>query len=323
MHAMPDGHRPECTHARLFCSLWPCSVPTAGSGQGILGNAAADLKHGTLDVFWVWTSPARLETRDLAGLGVVLGGAGTAMLVDEPVRDWALEHSRTAAVQSFGWFREGQPLERLGDARLLTRAAAAVWVGGVLAGSETVRDAGMGCLAAGVAQTFARREVVYRAVARKRPDYTDSAFEFSIPGSTDWERRSFFGGHAANAMTCVSFLAHRYHLGPLEPVLYTAAMGTGFARVLDRAHWTSDTFLGLAFGYAIGRAVAVRSLHRARASDEPETHPDEPETPSRAGRPAPAPALVALRVAEAGRRHRTGSALVRRGSGRRFRPLEL
>lgn len=71
------------------------------------------------------------------------------------------------------------------------------------------------------------------------------------------------GGHLANITACVTFLTSRYHMGKIvEPVLWATIGGVGVARTLDRAHWLSDETLGLFFGYAVGREVALRSSRR-------------------------------------------------------------
>ena len=71
------------------------------------------------------------------------------------------------------------------------------------------------------------------------------------------------GGHLANITACITFLTTRYHLGKfVEPVLWATVAGVGVARTLDRAHWLSDQTLGLFFGYAVGKEVALRSSRR-------------------------------------------------------------
>jgi hypothetical protein len=52
-------------------------------------------------------------------------------------------------------------------------------------------------------------------------------------------------------------------MGYVEPALYALSAGIGVGRLVDRRHWTSDTMLGMIFGYAIGREVAHRSSLRA------------------------------------------------------------
>lgn len=232
--------------------------------QTVLQRAASDLEHGARDVWHVWTAPFHATPDDWRTFGIVLGTGGALLLVDEPIQEWVDTHPESAPVRALDWFREDEPGEELGDIWYTFRFAGIGWVAGLLTGSETLREASMGCAAAGVAQGVARRYVIFKAVERTRPAFTDDAFEFSVPGSSEWSGRSFIGGHAANALTCIGFLGTRYDLGYVEPVLYAAGIAAGLARIADQAHWTSDNVLGMTFGYAIGRAVGLRALDRAR-----------------------------------------------------------
>jgi hypothetical protein len=52
-------------------------------------------------------------------------------------------------------------------------------------------------------------------------------------------------------------------MGLVEPVIWAMAGAIGLGRTLDRGHWTSDQLIGAAFGYAVGKQVALRSRRRA------------------------------------------------------------
>lgn len=229
------------------------------SAQRLLKDAGSDLKRGASDVLHVWTAPAHMQKRDLHGLAVVAGVGGMLLLTDGQIQDWVDDNPSSAVVGALRPFREEQPLEEIGDIWYTFRYSAAAWVVGLAVDSETMREAAMGCMAAGVAQAVPRRYVLYESIARTRPRFTDDPYEFAVPGENEWSRRSFPGGHAANAFTCISYLGNRYELGVFEPLLYAAATGAALARVPDGAHWASDSWLGIALGYAVGRAVALHA----------------------------------------------------------------
>jgi membrane-associated phospholipid phosphatase len=231
-------------------------------------NAWSDVKYGALDVGYVWTSPIRLSQRDLPALGMVAGATGVAFAFDDNLQDWLRAHPESIPVDAVRWFRSDKEGEELGDIWMFIRYSGAVWLVGLAVGSETLREAAVGCASAGVAQTFPRRIVMYNLVQRTRPEFTRDPYRFDVPGKKEWGQRSFFGGHAANAMTCITFWNHRFDLGLAEPVLYAAGIATGLARTVDEAHWTSDTVIGIAFGYAVGRTVALRQKARQRANGE-------------------------------------------------------
>ncbi len=86
---------------------------------------------------------------------------------------------------------------------------------------------------------------------------------FAVPGEDTWYDNSFFGGHGANIMGCASFINHRFDLGFAEPVIWGVAVAVNVGRMADQRHWTSDTAVGSAIGFAIGKYVAERQRARA------------------------------------------------------------
>lgn len=231
--------------------------------QRIVDQAWHDLKHGALDIGFVWSAPARIKTRDLPAIGVVGAISGVTLIYDDELQAWLDDHPKSLPVEMLRPFRMGNPGEELGDIWFFIRGSVPVWLIGLILDSQTLREGAMGCASAGVAQTFFRRFGVYNAIARTRPDSARGPYEIDVPGKDEWKHKSFYGGHAANAMTCISYLNNRFDMGLLEPVLYAAALGTGLARIVDGAHWSSDTVVGIAAGYAFGRAVALRMKARA------------------------------------------------------------
>jgi len=276
----------------MVVSLLLLSSTANVSAQSKLSKAWYDVKHAGKDVGSVWTSPLHTSKSDLVPLGLALAGAGVAFVLDDDIQDWLRENPSSTAVELFDPFREGycnrndpektcKGLEELGDIWEFIRVSSVMWVTGVAVNSKTLREAGVGCAAAGMAQTFPRRLALYELVARTRPSLrirrvgaaderipTNDPYDFDVPGTKDWNHRSFFGGHAANAMTCITFWNHRFNLGLAEPVLYAAALAVGVSRTLDEAHWSSDTVIGIVWGYAIGKAVADRQKARLRTAGE-------------------------------------------------------
>jgi PAP2 superfamily protein len=139
--------------------------------------------------------------------------------------------------------------------------SAVLLASGMVSDNRKLREAGWGCLSASQASASIRG-VLYEVVSRERPVIADGdQYAVTTPGG-DWNHHSFFAGHAANAWSCVTFWNTRFHLGLLEPVLYAGATGITFSRMKDRRHWASDTWVGIAAGYAMGRSVAARYAQR-------------------------------------------------------------
>jgi hypothetical protein len=223
-----------------------------------------DLDWMADDIVFVWTAPFHLRARDLEGIAVVTGATAGAMAVDQRVTDWVRDNPRSLPVRVLGPFREHSPLNLYGRTPLLVPVSVALYAAGVALDDDDLRDAGVGCATSNAATTLSRY-VLTNLIGRARPQENRGAFAFEPLAFGDWGMRSFFGGHAANAVTCSAFWSERFELGVAEPLLYGFAGAVSFARVADDAHWLSDTVLGIAWGYAIGKAVAARFGRRAGA----------------------------------------------------------
>lgn len=160
-------------------------------------------------------------------------------------------------------FREGKgyrPAD-FGTGRILLPLSAALYTTGFATRTRALRDAGVG-LAASQQANSVIRHLTYEVVSRETPSTAEGrAYDIRFPGG-EWKYHSFFGGHVANAFATAGYLGERFELGLVEPVLYAGAAGIGLARMADRRHWISDTFLGAAVGYSIGRSVATRQKNR-------------------------------------------------------------
>lgn len=254
-------------------TLRRCTVPLLAAGLALwpapgTAQEARELNNGLKDVLNVWSAPGRLDRGDLEGMAALVGATGIALLLDEPVMDWLRGHPASWPVRLLAPFREGQPLNLLGRSYFLTGTSAALYLAGVLDGDVDLRNAGRGCASAVIATTLSRH-LLARLLGRTRPRDGRGAFVFQPFAWGDWEMRSFPGGHGANAMSCVTFWNRRFDLGAAEPALYGLAAAVGAGRMIDEAHWTSDTVFGLGYGHAVGRDVALSQRARDPAPLEP------------------------------------------------------
>ena len=244
------------------------------AAQVTLRNTGREFGHALSDIVYVWSSPIRTDRRDLIDLAAIGLVFGALMPVDDQVDSWIVRHPNSALVQATEPFRESS--EEIGDlstGRRLFPISAVLLGTGMISGNRKLREAGWGCLSAWQTSS-ALRHALYAGVSRDRPSSAEGdQYTWDVPGG-EWEKHSFFGGHAANAFACATFWNERFEMGALEPVIYGVATGITLARMSDRRHWASDTFLGATVGIAIGRTVAGRYARReaageARPSDEP------------------------------------------------------
>ncbi|MEX2610435.1 MAG: phosphatase PAP2 family protein [Gemmatimonadota bacterium] len=263
------------------------ALPGSAHGQsvpehaaGVLETVWTDLRHGFGDIWHVWTSPFHASASDWAGAGMTVAAAGAATPLDDNFDGWLATHGHTAVVRAFDPVREASVqdfgreggfevgLADIGSGHKATRFSGILYLGGLVIGSQELRDAAVGC-AASIQGNALPRAILYDLVGRARPAVAEGdQYRFTIPGDGDsWDDNSFFGGHGANAMACATFWNQRFDLGYAEPLLWALGVGVGVGRVLDRHHWISDAIVGTVFGYAAGRTVAARSLRRAAARD--------------------------------------------------------
>ena len=247
---------------------------TTASAQVTLRNTARELTDALGDVVHIWVSPFRAEGRDwISALGVA-AGAAALLPVDDQVDSWIVRHSNAAIVHAVSPWDENHPnLGDLSTGQRLLPISVALLVPGMISDNRKLREAGWGCLSAWQASSTIR-EAVYAGISRERPSIAEGdQYAITTPGG-EWEYHSFFAGHATNAWACTSFWNSRFHLGALEPILYAGATGITLSRMKDRRHWASDTWVGIAAGYAMGRSVAARYARReAKRNAKPEAEP--------------------------------------------------
>jgi membrane-associated phospholipid phosphatase len=249
------------------------SALVAGStqGQSVGKNLVTHVSSAVGDVWGVWTAPVHSSGRDwLMAVGLV-GGSAVLTIVDDNVDRWVVEHQNSSAWSPLKEVREGGIAF---SGKYITPVAAGALVLGLATNNQRLQEGIFGCLSSYATTSIARNYVFYQLVGRTRPDSSrrgpesppaidGDQFDISFPGSSRWGEHSLPAGHVANITACASFLGNRFSMGLMEPVVYAVAAGVGVGRIVDRRHWLSDTVLGIVFGYAAGKEVALRSGRRA------------------------------------------------------------
>jgi membrane-associated phospholipid phosphatase len=232
-----------------------------------------NLKNSAGDAWDVWTSPLRGHPTDwLYAAGIVAGGALISP-ADAAVDRWAFKQRDDGTWSALKPFREGGIAF---SGKTITPIALSALLVAVVTRNDRLQQGLLGCATAYAASSAVRTFVYYPLVARTRPDSSHDIeqppaqngdqYDIDVPGSSSWGRHSFPGGHVANVAACTGFLTRRYSMGIAEVLPWAVVGGVGVGRILDRRHWLSDQALGIAFGYAVGKQVAVRSSHRANRS---------------------------------------------------------
>jgi membrane-associated phospholipid phosphatase len=255
---------------RAFAAFLLLVIPAAAQSQSVVQNAWYDLKHAASDVVHVYTGPFHAGKSDWAMFGVIMGGSTALSLLDDDVDSWIVDHRAGTLGDVTQPFRDS-PLVHLGSGHRMMKGLAVVWVAGLALESQSLRDAGMGCMASIQANALVR-SVLYKTISRTRPDSANGdQYLISVPGG-EWRDHAFPGGHGANAHACATYLADRFDLDWPAYILHGAAGGVALGRMIDRRHWLSDAIIGGAMGVAMGRTIAARSRNRV---EERETAANE------------------------------------------------
>jgi membrane-associated phospholipid phosphatase len=227
-----------------------------------------EIRDAFTDVVHIWISPFHASKRDWLGFLGVAAGTAALMPVDDQIDSWIVRHPNAAIVKATTPWNEDHPeLGDLSTSQRLLPISGVLIVSGMISDNRKLREAGWGCISASQSSSTVR-ELLYATVSRERPSL-DNGDQYAIktPGG-EWEYHSFPAGHTMNAVACTTFWNSRFHMGLLEPVLALSAAGITGSRMADRRHWASDTWVGIAAGYAMGRSVSARYAQREAKREE-------------------------------------------------------
>lgn len=260
-------------HARIAAAsltlVFASHIATAQSVGQMLGR---DIRNSAGDAWDVITSPVRGRPSDYLLAGGAFALTAALMPIDDDVDRFIVAHRDSPVWAPFKPFREGGVAF---SGRTIAPVAAGALVLGLATKNQRLQEGIFGCLTAYAVSSAIRTYAVYPLIARTRPDSSRDGFDappaasgdqyhISIPGSRQWGEHSAPGGHMTNIAACASFLSHRFSMGAAEPIVYGLAVAVGVSRMLDRRHWLSDNVIGLIYGFAVGKEIALRSGRRVR-----------------------------------------------------------
>lgn len=209
-------------------------------------------KHYILSYFTdfpkVAVSPLHYSGKDWRNFGIVTAGAGLLLLADRPVYDFMnsnrskLQDDISTVVEPFG--NKYPPL-----------LIGSLYLAGVVSRNRKIEHASLMAAKSMVFSTIfytATKQVI----RRRRPKFTNDPYEFNEPFEGGREFTSFPSGHSNTVFTLATALAIEFRETKwVPPVVYTIAAVTAASRLYDRRHWSSDVWVGAAFGHFITKAL--------------------------------------------------------------------
>ena len=193
----------------------------------------------------IWTSPFHVQGTDGKWLAP-LGLSTLALVATDRYTSGELVENG----DNLNRIRISKDISRLGSLSSTAGVVGVLYLVGRVTHNDRLRDTGL--LGA---EALINANIVVRGLKtvsqRQRPPVDDSSGEFFDGGS------SFPSGHAVNAWSLATVVAHEYgqHRPLVQIGVYGAAAAVSLSRYTGRSHFLSDVVVGSAVGYGIGRYV--------------------------------------------------------------------
>ena len=226
----------------------------SGEHQGILNlnnhySLSEDISTSVKCIGNVLTTPLRWNGKDaiIAG-GFVLGTAGSFLLDDE-VRDLVQRNKsklNTDLLVNAGHYYS--------TVLYVGPAAVLFYFSGAAFNNSWIRKTGQMLIEA-VVITGIIQVPLSITIGRARPFFNEGNNSFKLFAGTDDNRASFFSGHSMIVFSFSTILSNQINNTWASAGLYTLAALGPFARLYKDKHWFSDTVLGSALGFFVGRSI--------------------------------------------------------------------
>lgn len=213
--------------------------------------AATELSYPEIlidDVKHVVTAPARWQEAEWKQAGwASLAVAGTALLIDRPLRDEMRRHTgdNTFITQ----------VERFGS-QYAAGVVGGFYLVGALADDRNSLQVAQDGIAASLIASGIVTPAIKFAAGRSRPRANVGVYNFKPFSDTN---ASFPSGHTTEAFALAAVIANHYDETWVTCTSYTLAGLVGLARTYHDAHFASDVLAGAMIGTWVGKSVVSRN----------------------------------------------------------------
>lgn len=185
--------------------------------------------------------PLSLNNQELLALAAATSLGVVAFSYDQEIMDTVQNNQTTITkqVETVGNF--------LGTGAPAVGIAAGSYFLGVFYKDSKLKQVGLFMIGASVANGLITT-AVKETFARMRPNEDEGPYRFFEPGN-----KSFWSGHTSQAFTVATVISEMYKEDhPIVPyIAYGVASITAYARMHDKAHWSSDVITGAIAGHLI------------------------------------------------------------------------
>lgn len=199
--------------------------------------------------------PFHWKGRSWLKAGAAVGSIGGLMLLDKEIKS-IVQTNRSKFVDRF--FNTVEPFGNRYTPYILV---------GMFGVGEIIHDRRLSHVALTSARSLLVSTAVYTGIKgftrRLRPDSSYSQFKFGAPFKVGYT--SFPSGHTNTVFSVATTVALEYKDVKWVPwVTYSLASLTGFSRVVQNRHWTSDVVTGAILGHFTARGVYLWEQNRNR-----------------------------------------------------------
>ena len=244
--ALAVGFSPRIGHGQTTAESTQTTGESTRPLRPIHDFGGALLDFG-VDTWRIVSSPADLDRSGWLRVAGVVAVGGALYLVDDEINSHLVDTPPSGlrrGVRDVGDFFE--PLGLMGNTNVYYAGAATV--------AYFVRQERLQLLFKELLYSHwiagGTRQLVGRPVGRVRPRDGGTASTFD-----SGEGRSFPSGHSSTIVQLAHVLAHHIDRTPASIVLYGLAGTVVFQRFDSGAHWTSDAWIGAAWGLAVSSIV--------------------------------------------------------------------
>jgi len=219
------------------------------SGQKIKNDVRDFFKVGG-DIF---SAPAHFDKNDILNLSGTFAITGSAFLIDEEIK--GISQSNKSSFLD-GLFE----IDRYYHWETMAISMAGIYIYGLASDDQDVRNLAVQLSESVIYSSLLNLTIKFIA-GRARPymDIGNTDFE---PFNFTWEHSSIPSGHTTLGFAYSTVMADVYNNFFWKFGWYSAAVLVGLARIYHGVHWFSDTILGAAIGYFVGRFVINHSINQ-------------------------------------------------------------
>ena len=206
------------------------------------------LKQFGRDTFSVVSSPAHWKGKKVFTLAAVVGTGALFFAFDQRIKEW-VDSNNTGLFDDI-W-------------ESVTNSGNGVFLGGLLASyyivGEIFKLNNMRKIALLGVESFlisgALVAVLKYSIGRARP-YTGESRASFHPFSSTSSHYSFPSGHASSAFSVATVIAEHSKEFLIDVVAYGMASLVAMSRIHKNKHWVSDTIIGSAIGFFVGKKIS-------------------------------------------------------------------